>query len=164
MLRDEAATAPMVLTAKLLPRPEKLRPPGMRRLTVARTLAFAHHLRDVLERGEVRYREDLARALGVTGSPITQLVNLTYLSPLVQEHVLSLDAVDGVEPMTLKRLLQAVRHVGWSGSCENSTSQLERSTSSPRPRGRNEAVPFALVETRSGRFHAQISRQKCSAA
>ncbi|MGE0323969.1 MAG: hypothetical protein AB7K71_10535 [Polyangiaceae bacterium] len=69
-------TEPMVLTARLAPRPDKPQPPGIRRpASVARTLAFAHHLRNVLERGEVRYREDLARAFGVTGSRITQLVN-----------------------------------------------------------------------------------------
>lgn len=114
MPHDDPAS--MVLTVRLARRPEKPQPPGIRRpASVARTLAFAHHLRDVLERGDVRYREDLARAFGVSGSRITQLVNLTYLSPFVQEYVLSLEAVDGVEPMTLKRLLQAVRHVGWSG-------------------------------------------------
>lgn len=135
MPRDEAATAPMVLTAKLLPRPEKPRPPGMRRPTVARTLAFAHHLREVIERGEVRYREDFAHAFGVTGSRITQLVNLTYLSPFVQEYVLSLEAVDGVEPMTLKRLLQAVRHVGWSGQVrelDEPTGTIDQCSTSAR--------------------------------
>lgn len=56
--------------------------------------------------------------------------------------MLSLEAVDGVEPMTLKRLLHAVRHVGGRGRVR-SPCRLERSNSELDPRGRDGSVPFA---------------------
>ncbi|MGE0328318.1 MAG: hypothetical protein AB7K71_38325 [Polyangiaceae bacterium] len=118
-LQDRDSDA-VVVRAKLKPRPKAAKtadPPGTcrRPAYVARLLAFAHQLRGVLERGEVSGVGELARRLGVSQPRVTQILNLTYLSPAIQAHVVSLEAVDGVEPMTERPLREAVRCVGWWG-------------------------------------------------
>ncbi|MCB9585076.1 MAG: hypothetical protein H6718_06745 [Polyangiaceae bacterium] len=110
----------VVVRAKLKPRPKPAKaadPPGTcrRPAYVARLLALAHQLRGVLERGEVSGVGELARRLGVSQPRVTQILNLTYLSPAIQAYVVSLEAADGVEPMTERPLREAVKSVGWWG-------------------------------------------------
>ncbi|MGE3671522.1 MAG: hypothetical protein AB7K71_17770 [Polyangiaceae bacterium] len=116
----------VVVRAKLKPRPKPAKaadPPGTcrRPAYVARLLAFAHQLRGVLERGEVSGVGELARRLGVSQPRVTQILNLTYLSPAIQAYVVSLEAVDGVEPMTERPLRETVKSVGWWGQAEAET-------------------------------------------
>jgi len=54
-----------------------------------------------------------ARQLGFTRARITQIVGRLQLAPDLQEHVLDLVAVDGVEPLSEGALREVVRHTQW---------------------------------------------------
>ncbi len=62
-------------------------------------LTFPHEVQDAIDRGTVRDRAEVARRLGFTWARITHPVDLdlTQLAPDVQERILFVDAVDGVE-------------------------------------------------------------------
>lgn len=89
------------------PKPESLRRPAK----VARMLALAHHLQRAIDQGLVADRAAVARYLGLTRARVTQLLDLLLLCPRLQERVLTLEAVDGVEPMA-ERALRSVAHAG----------------------------------------------------
>lgn len=88
-------------------KPEPVRRPAK----VARQLALAHHLQAAIERGLVADQATLARKLGLTRARVTQLFDLLLLAADLQEQVLTLEAVDGAEPMA-ERALRAVAHAG----------------------------------------------------
>ena len=74
-------------------------------------LTFPHAVQDAMDRGTVRDRAEVARRLGFTRARITHLLDLTLLAPDLQEQVLFLDAIDGVQSMS-ERALRAVAHAG----------------------------------------------------
>lgn len=95
-------------------KPEPVRRPAK----VAQQLALAHHLQAAIDRGSIADRAAVARKLGLTRARITQLLDLLMLAPDVQEAVLALEAVDGVEPLS-ERELRKVAHAGsWSAQRE----------------------------------------------
>jgi len=57
---------------------------------VARLLALAHHLQDMLDRGEVKSMAEIARLGHVTRARVTQIMNLLLLAPDIQEAILFL--------------------------------------------------------------------------
>jgi hypothetical protein len=82
---------------------------------VARMLALTHHLQEAIDKGIVADRASVTRSLGFTRARVTQLLDLLMLAPDIQEHVLGLEAVDGVEPIG-ERALREVAHAGpWEG-------------------------------------------------
>ena len=86
-------------------------PPEVRRpARVARMLALAHRLQRAIDRGEFADRAALARRYELTRARITQLLNLTLLAPDIQESVLNLESVDGLEPTSER----ALREVSWT--------------------------------------------------
>lgn len=104
------------------PKPEPVRRPAK----VARMLALAHHLQNAIDRGLVADRAAVARKLGFTRARVTQLLDLLLLAPDLQEAVLAMEAVDGVEPMA-ERTLRAVAHAGaWEEQRVAFSSCLER--------------------------------------
>jgi hypothetical protein len=100
---------------ELTPTPPPDKPEPVRRpAKVARQLALAHHLEAAIVRGLVLDQAALARKLGLTRARVTQLFDLLMLAADLQEQVLALEAVDGVEPMA-ERTLREVAHAGtWS--------------------------------------------------
>lgn len=88
--------------------------PVRRPARVAQALALAHRLQAAIERGEYRDRADLARQLGFTRARVTQLLDLLLLAPDIQERVLDLEAIDGVEPIAERALRGLVRHESWA--------------------------------------------------
>jgi hypothetical protein len=56
---------------------------------VARTLALAHTIDEMIRTGELRDLADAARAVGVTRARMTQIMNLLLLAPEIQEALLS---------------------------------------------------------------------------
>ncbi len=108
-----------VIRVQLPPRVAKGRAtavePSRRPAYVASLLAFGHELRRLLDSGAVSGVGELARRLGVSQPRVTQILNLTYLAPEIQGQVLSLVAVDGVEPMTERPLRKVLAEVGWGG-------------------------------------------------
>jgi hypothetical protein len=88
--------------------------PTRRPARVAQALALAHRLQAAIDRGDYRDRAELARQLGFTRARVTQLLDLLLLAPDIQERVLDLEAVDGVEPMAERALRSLVRHESWA--------------------------------------------------
>jgi ParB-like chromosome segregation protein Spo0J len=95
--------------------------PVRRPARVALMLALAHKIREAIAQGKVRDQADVARRLGFTRARLTHLLDLLLLAPDVQERVLFLEAVDGVQPIS-ERALRAVAHVR---SWEEQRSRLE---------------------------------------
>ena len=52
---------------------------------IARTLALAHVMQRMIDRGEVKDQAELARMLGFTRARVTQMLDLTLLAPDIQE-------------------------------------------------------------------------------
>ena len=92
------------------PEPEPVRRPAR----VAEMLALAHRLEAAIDSGDYADRADVARQLGLTRARVTQLLDLTLLAPDIQEQLLFMEAVDGVEPMTERRLRPVVAHTSWA--------------------------------------------------
>jgi hypothetical protein len=72
-------------------------------------LALAHKIQQAIDAGTVSDRAEVARRLGFTRARVTHLMDLTLLAPDLQERVLGLEAVDGVEPIS-ERELRKVAH------------------------------------------------------
>ena len=90
-------------------------PPQVRRpARVAQILARAHRLEAAIERGDYIDRADAARQLGFTRARVTQILDHLLLAPDLQELVLELEAVDGVEPLSERALRGVVRHERWA--------------------------------------------------
>lgn len=89
------------------PKPQPVRRPAK----VARVLALAHHLQSAIDRGLAADRAAVARKLGLTRARVTQLLALLLLAPDLQLAVVTLEAVDGAEPMS-ERALSTVAHAG----------------------------------------------------
>ena len=86
--------------------------------TVARRLALAHRIASDIESGHYADQADVARHHGLTRARLTQLMNLLLLAPDLQERVLELEAVDGVEPMSERRLRDVLRRETWGDQRE----------------------------------------------
>jgi hypothetical protein len=92
------------------PPPKTVRRPAR----IARMLALAHRLQQAIDSGEIEDRATLARRFGITRARVTQLLNLTLLAPDIQEQVLALEAVDGLEPTSERALREVSRQMDWS--------------------------------------------------
>jgi hypothetical protein len=93
-------------------------PPARRPARVAQLLALAHKIQDSIDRGVVSDRATVARRLGFTRARVTQLLDLTLLAPDIQERLLELEAVDGVEPMAERSLRPLVGEPTWDAQRE----------------------------------------------
>ncbi|KAA0249828.1 MAG: hypothetical protein EDX89_23565, partial [Acidobacteria bacterium] len=83
--------------------------PERRPARVALQLALAHAVQRAIDRGELKDQADAARRLGLTRARLTQLMDLTLLAPDIQESVLSLEAVDGMESLAERAMRPALR-------------------------------------------------------
>jgi hypothetical protein len=88
--------------------------PVRRPARIALMLALAHRLQRDIDRGVLTDRAELARTLGVSRPRITQLLALLLLAPDIQEELLHLEAVDGIEPMSERALRPLQRMIAWS--------------------------------------------------
>ena len=84
--------------------------PVRRPARVAVMLALAHTIQRRIDEGDLWDRADAARRMGLTRARVTQLLDLTLLAPDIQEQVLHLESVDGLELMS-DRTLQPIAHV-----------------------------------------------------
>jgi hypothetical protein len=73
--------------ARMTPRPAPS-PPPEKIPRVARVLALAHHWQGLIRSGAVRDQAELARLVGVSRARVTQVMNLLWLAPGIQEDVL----------------------------------------------------------------------------
>jgi predicted XRE-type DNA-binding protein len=74
--------------------------PVRRPARLAIMLALAHKIQQTIDSVGVRDRAEVARRLGLTRARVTQLLDLTLLAPEIQEQILFVESVDGIEPMS----------------------------------------------------------------
>ena len=98
--------------------PPPPREPLRRPAKVARLLAMAHKLQRLIDEGKVKDRAELARQLGVSRARITQILDLTLLAPDIQEEILFMEAVNGVEPASERLLREFATLEPWSAQCD----------------------------------------------
>jgi hypothetical protein len=80
-------------------------PPPGRVPRVARLLALAHRFERLLREGAVKDYTELARLGHVTRARVSQVMNLLYLAPDIQEEVLFLPRTErGRDPVALHQL------------------------------------------------------------
>ena len=91
-----------------------LRLPVRRPARVAIMLALAHTIDAAIAAGRLRDQGDAAERLGFTRPRITQLLAMLQLAPDLQERVLFLEAVDGLEPLTERALRAVTRPLCWA--------------------------------------------------
>ena len=87
--------------------------PVCRPARVALMLALAHKIAAAIASGQLRDQADAAHRLDLTRARVTQLLALLALAPDLQERVLFLEAVDGIEPLTERALRFATRATSW---------------------------------------------------
>jgi hypothetical protein len=93
--------------------PPAPRLPVRRPARVAIMLALAHKIRAAIDSGQARDQAEVARCLGLTRARVTQLLALLQLAPELQEQVLFLESVDGIEPLTERALRRVTRALSW---------------------------------------------------
>lgn len=81
---------------------------------VARMLAFAHKLQEAIDNGDYIDRADAARKLGLTRARVSQLLDLLMLAPDIQEKILFMERVDGLEPTSERALRRVVSEDNWA--------------------------------------------------
>ena len=87
--------------------------PSRRPARVAQMLALAHRLQAALDHGQYKDQAELSRHLGLTEARVTQLLDLTLLAPDIQEGIVFLEALGGVEPNSEHALRAIVRLRQW---------------------------------------------------
>ncbi len=109
-----AGGAVTIVRARLGPAPDRAPAAPVRRpARVAQMLALAHRIEARIERGELRDRAHAAEVFALTRARVTQLCALTLLAPEIQEQLLFLEAVDGVEPLSERALRPVARALCW---------------------------------------------------
>lgn len=88
--------------------------PTSRPLRAAQILALAHEMDRMIETGAVRDRAEMARVTGFDDSRISQIMNLLWLAPDIQEAVVLTEISDGRDSVTAKRLLPIARCASWA--------------------------------------------------
>ena len=91
------------------PAPEPVRRPAR----IAQMLALAHHIERSIEAGTYVDRAHAAKSLAITRARVTQLCDLLVLAPDIQEELLFLESVDGVEPTSERALRAITRMLSW---------------------------------------------------
>ena len=88
--------------------PHKEAPPRIPR--IARLMALAIKIQDMVDRGEMRDYAEVARLGHVTRARMTQIMNLLNLAPDIQEQILV--AAEGACPAE-RRLRELAAHPEW---------------------------------------------------
>jgi hypothetical protein len=94
-------------------------------------LAIAHKIAAAIDAGQLDEQADAARRFDLTRARVTQLLALLALAPDLQEHVLFLESVDGIEPLTERALRRAIR--SWSWDAQRAIYQSLTPTPSGKP-------------------------------
>ena len=82
---------------------------------ISRLMALAIRFEGLVQRGEVQDYADMARLGMVSRARITQIINLLYLAPDIQEAILFLPRIlKGREPITERDIRPIVAIVDWA--------------------------------------------------
>jgi len=98
--------------------------PVYRPARVALMLALAHKIATAIASGQLRDQADAARRLDLTRARVTQLLALLTLAPDLQERVLFLESIDGIEPLTERALRLVTRARSWEEQRESCRSLI----------------------------------------
>jgi hypothetical protein len=94
--------------------PPRRAPEAGRVPRVARLLALAHRFHGLLQQGVVKNYAELARLGHVTQARISQVMNLVYLAPSIQEQILFWPRTDrGRDPFRLADLRPIAQVLDW---------------------------------------------------
>jgi len=81
---------------------------------IARLLVQAHHIQELVDSGQVRDLAEVARRGHITRSRTSQIMNLLYLAPKIQEAVLFLPKISaGRDPITERDLRPLCNVLDW---------------------------------------------------
>lgn len=89
-------------------------PPPTRALRAAEMLAVAYQMDRMIETGIVRDRAEMARVTSFDDSRISQIMNLMWLAPDIQEALLLAEVGGGRDWVTAKELLPIARCSSWA--------------------------------------------------
>jgi hypothetical protein len=128
---------PGITTTPAAPVVAVRRLPARRPAKIARLLALAHHVQRSIDSGILIDRADAARRLGLTRARITQLLDLLLLAPDIQEALLQTEAVDGVEPVTERRVRPVLGSAVWGEQRRLFTRAAPSAVAGALPRGVN---------------------------
>ena len=91
------------------PIPDRVKRP----LRAAQMLALAYQMDRLIEIGVVRDRTEMARVTGFDDSRISQIMNLLWLAPDIQEALLVTEIAEGRDGVTAKELMPIARCASW---------------------------------------------------
>ena len=80
-------------------------PEDLPRLT--RLLALAHRWNRLVEEGVVANHAEIARMMGLSRARVTQIMDLLYLAPEIQEYILS-SSTDGSQKVIPERAVRSI--------------------------------------------------------
>jgi hypothetical protein len=139
-----------------IPKPEPSAAPATR---VARMIALAHHIDDLIDRGVIESYGEVARALGVCDTRLVQIQDLALLSPRIQEALLM-----GEVKMSPRAAQKLVRLGTWAEQERGLGEVAIQPAGTSRPRSQESIVPDQAVEPiardSSSGVHAR-SRREC---
>ena len=103
--------------------------PSARIPRIARLLALAWHVEEMLRSGAVSSYAEAARLGHVSRARMSQIVSLRHLAPDLQEHLLFLQRpVRGRHALTLRQVLKVAAALDWAEQ-RRRWRQLRRATS-----------------------------------
>ncbi len=79
----------------------------------AQMLAVAHRLHRELEEGRFKTQRAAAKKLKRSPMRISQILDLAYLAPDIQEEVLFMESFDGKEPMSERTWRKVLKSMDW---------------------------------------------------
>jgi hypothetical protein len=92
-------------------RPQKVAPPRVPR--IARLMALAIKVQEMVDRGEMRDYAEVARLGHVTRARMTQIMNLLNLAPDIQEHILFATPDSAGSALAERNLRQVSSAIHW---------------------------------------------------
>lgn len=81
---------------------------------VAKRLALAYRIQDEINEGAYRDMAHVAFEHDLSRPRLTQIMNLLYLAPDIQEEVLSLEYPPGRQPITERMLRHILKNLDWA--------------------------------------------------
>ncbi len=101
------------------PAPRRDSSPVGRVPRVARMLAMAHKIDEMIHDGKLHDLADAARAMELTRARVTQITNLLLLAPEIQAAILELPLVEqGRDPISERQLRPIVAEADWRRQIE----------------------------------------------
>ena len=87
--------------------------PCKRPSRLAKMLALAHKMQELIDTGKVPDRATLARRLGFSRARVTQLLDLLLLAPDIQEEIVMSEIPDGNKTITEHEIRKVLRFCYW---------------------------------------------------